>query len=196
MKKLLNLLLITIPLFSIPLAFSSCDKIKDAAAKKIPNITFDDNNPIIVLPASNNTGQQTQFGVVTFDLNQYIKDNSGGLGDFSMVKHIYVKSIIATILNGDANNNFTNLTFTADSNPVVVFNTTPDYATATRIGGNLTTPPGDPYYLVLPVTNNTDILSHINGKDWAYGFAYKLQKATTKDLQIKLNVKYEISFQD
>ena len=177
------------------LSLSSCNKIKDAIASNIPDLTYEDNNVTINVPASSNTSQQTAFGYVQFDLNQYIKDHAGGSGiGFNNVKHVYVKEINAQVINGDANNNFQNLTFTTASSPVLVFNTTADYSTATVIGGGLTTPPADPYNLSLPVTNNADFLSHINGKDWAYGLAYKLAKPTTKDLQVKLTVKYTVSF--
>lgn len=188
--------LFTLSAFIMAFLFSatSCNKIKDAVAQNIPDITYNDDKPVIIIPASSSTAQQSALGQFTFDLNQYVKDNAGGSGiDFSAIKHIYVKSINATLLNGDADNNFSNFTYDG-TNPVIVFNTTPDYATATQIGGGLSMAPTDPYNLVLPVTNNTDFLSHINGKDWVYIFAYKLSKHTSKAMQVKLDVQYDLSF--
>jgi len=195
MKKISLLAVSALVLFSC--AISSCSKVKEAIAKNIPNITYQDDKPVISIPASSSTAQQTAFGTINFDLSQFIASNAGTGGiDFSYVKHIYVKSIKATLVNADANNNFNNLAFTAASSPAVIFNTTPDVNNATLLGGNMTTPPSDPYNLVIPVTNNADILSHVNGKNWSYGFTYKLQKPTTKDLQVKLDVEYEISFKN
>jgi hypothetical protein len=175
---------------------TSCNQVKDAISKNIPNITWDNNDPVITIPASSNTTDQTVFGSTKFDLNQYIAANAGAGGiDFSSVKHVYVKSIVATLVNGDAGNNFSNLAYSLGS-PALVFNTTPDFSTATLLGGSITTPPTDPYTLNIPVTNNTDIKTHMNGVDWVYGFTYKLSKATSKALQIKLDVQYELSFKD
>lgn len=185
----------TFLLVAISLTTTSCNKVTEALASKIPNLTYEDNKAVITVPASSSLVQQTAFGTVVFDLNQYIKDNVSGTGmDFSYVKHVYVKSIKASVVNGDANNNLSNLTFTTASNPVLVFNTTADPATATAIGGNVTAPPADLYNVSLQVTNNSDILSHMNGKNWAYGIAFKLAKATTKDLQLKLDVQYDLAF--
>jgi hypothetical protein len=193
MKKITFLSLAAI-LATVLVSVTSCDKI----AQKIPDISWTQANIPITIPASSNTNLQVQFGKVDFDLNKYIQENAGvAAASFSMVKHIYVTSVTANaVANADANNNFTNLSYASGSEPVVVFNTTSDYSTATRLGGATTTPPTDPYTLNIPVTNNTDIIKHVNGKTWSYGFAYRLIKPTTKDVQVMLNVKYNLSFKD
>jgi hypothetical protein len=194
MKKILTASLIIATFLGLTSFFTSCNKIKDAVAQNVPDITYEDDKPIITIPASSNTAPQSSLDNITFDLNDYVKNNAGGSGiDYSYVKHVYIQSINATIINGDANNNFNNFVYTSTSNPIIAFNTTPDYATATQIG-SYTTKPTDPYNVTFPVSNNTDILSHINGKNWVYLYAYQLSKPTTKAMQIKLDVKYTLAF--
>jgi hypothetical protein len=185
-------LLSTILIFS-----SSCDKVADAVAAKVGPISFTQTDVLITIPTSSNTNQQTSWGTVNFDLDAYIQQQSGvsTLTYAKYAKSVTITSLVGTVVNGDANNNFNNFTFTSASSPIVIFNTTPDVATATTIGGGTqVTPLADPNNWNIPVTGNTNLLTHINGKTWAYAFAYKLAKPTTKDLQVKLTVTYTISF--
>jgi hypothetical protein len=189
-------------LITVLLSATACNKVQEELAKNIPDISLTQASIPVTIPASSSTALQVQWGTVEFDLNQFIKDNASAApaNAFSLVKHIYVTSVTATApqspANADANNNFTNLTYSSAVTPVVVFNTTNDYSTATRLGGAGTTPPADPYTLSVPVSNNTDIITHINSSTnrWSYGFAYQLARPTTKDIQVILNVKYNVSF--
>lgn len=177
---------------------TSCNKIKDAIAAKTDPISLTQANIIITLPVSSNTDQQIAYGETKFDLDSAIQKQSGvsTLTYAKYAKHINVTSLIGSIINGDAKNNFNNLTFSTSTSPAILFNTTNDYNTATTIGGNAqTTPLTDPYNWNIPVTGNTDLITHINGKTWDYLMGYKLSKPTTKDIQISLTVNYQILFQ-
>lgn len=175
----------------------SCNKIKDAIASNLSPISLTQANITITIPASNSTAQQTAFGTTYFDLDSAIQKQSGNstVTYAKYAKHITITGITASLANGDANNNLNNLTYSVGTFPILVFNTTPDYNTATIIGGSgQTTPLADPYNWNIPVAGNTDLISIINGKNWAYGLAYKLQKPTTKDLQLNLTITYNIAF--
>jgi hypothetical protein len=184
-------------LAAITIFSSSCDKVADAVAAKVGPISFTQTDVMITIPASTNTAQQVSWGTTTFNLDSAIQKQSGvsTLTYAKFAKSVTVTSLIGTVVNGDANNNFNNFTFSSASSPIIIFNTSPDATTATTIGGGTQiTPLADPYNWNIPVTGNTDLLSRINGKTWWYAFTYKLQKATTKDLQVKLTINYTISF--
>jgi hypothetical protein len=185
-------------LLAIATLFSatSCQKIKDAVASNVNPISWDQGSIPLTIPASASTSQQTAFGTVHFDLDQYIKEKapSGVSIGYSAAKHIYLQSFDIHLDNADGDNNFSNLDFTPDNAPALIFNTTPNPTTAIQFGGTWAMPASPYTDVTVPVSNNNDLKTISNGTDWAYGLTYKLLKPMKHDVKATITAHYQIAF--
>jgi hypothetical protein len=169
---------------------SSCKKLENKATTP-----FDfEMSTDLTLPATSDTTGNSQVGdvVVNYNLDSMINAQSSGLANFSSVDKITLSSLTVEFTNPDNANNSANF--------------------QTWIASFATNINSDPYGLAY-VENNADqynsslnmsiydankdlkpYFSSNGATDISYFLGAKLRRATTKDLQCHLTVKYHVAW--
>ncbi len=166
------------------LGVQSCDKIKEQAFQAFVTNQFEQEVVIPITPA----GYQGAFDSVAIemDINQIIKDNTGGALSIDDIGTVTPEETILTLENADDQNNLANFQQVAvaawSSKPganAIAFGTSevPDaYATEIR----------------LEHAGSVNLKEYANGHKVIYITSLDARRATAKELRGKLKVKFKI----
>lgn len=121
----------------------SCNQVTNAV--KLPDYSWTGASYDITFPPTNDTTAQATIGTqdMTVNIDQLIKDNTGGVGSFNSIKSVHITDIKLTLLDATTQNNFANFSYAG-----AAFNTDAN-------NGNY-----DPYNIAY-VENNPDVYSTI-----------------------------------
>lgn len=164
-------------------ALTSCDKIKEATNQ---DVTITPEAVNFTIPIITNTAAVTKIGEFSLnvDLDAKIKEKASKFG-IKNIKSIKVSSVTVSLNNSDDNNNFGNMetlegSISADNQTSQV---------AVKVANNPATAAST---ITLPANGNIELKSLVTGANIKYTFNGKMRKATTKALEARATVKYEL----
>lgn len=161
---------------------TSCDKLKDAVKVNVAMQTADVDFTIPIQPA----GTQTLSEFVTvLNVDSAIKANNSSFGA-SNIKSVKVKSCRIIVLNGDAENQLgvlsaAKMEFASNNKPATV--------TLANLSNN---PDAQATSLELPVDSNLELKEYFNATSFLYHLSGTTRRATTKALQCRATVKFDV----
>ena len=164
------------------LSISSCDKIKDAVKVNLLMQTADVNFVIPAQPVG--TQQLSQFSV-PLNVDSILKKKNSSLG-LDNIKSVKVKTCTIVLLNGDGTNNFGALSaakaeMSSSSNSTMV--------TIAELSSN---PDATANSLNLPVNGNTELKGYFKGNTFTYRVSGTTRRATTKALECRATIQFDV----
>ncbi len=165
---------------------TSCDKLVEEVAKNLNfDLIFQTAETTFTVPVQSTNSTFTDTKTETFNIDQFIKDNTENKLGVDNIKTAKIKSCKLTITNPDADNNFQNfsaasITLKADGQPDIIMDITdnPDtYATE----------------LSLPVDANKDLVPYLKATTFTYVAGGKLRRGTTKELTMKARFEFDVN---
>lgn len=161
---------------------TSCDKLKNEVAKNLNfDLVFQTAETTFTVPVQSTNGTYTQTKTETFNIDQFIKDNTQNQLGVDNIKTAKIKSCKLTITNPDADNNFQNF---SGASIILKAAGQPDIEMA--ITNNPDTYAAE---LSLPVDASKDLVPYLKATTFTYIAGGTLRRATTKELT--MNVKFE-----
>ena len=161
-------------------AFISCKKLLKNLLQPFETTTGEITMTIPTIPSSNISGylgSKTMY----YNLDSTIKAKTGGSFGINDVSYVKIKSFNMTVLNGDADNNISNLqslSIDISSNN----NSTPQTLASTSIAD------GTNNNLIIEVPSQPDILVYLKGTQIKYDFSGQIRRATTHPMDIAVVV--------
>lgn len=162
---------------------TSCNKIKDAVKA---NIVLTSADVEFTIPQITATGQANLASKnVYLNVDSIIKANNTKLGA-GYIKSVFIKSLTVTMIDGDANNNFSalqscKLEFSTNANT--------NMYTLAEITNN---PDTEAYTLEIPVNGGINLKDYFNATTFSYVLSGNARKTTSKDIQCKATIKYDL----
>lgn len=172
-----------ISLSLISIAISSCNKIKEAikANVDLTSADIEFTIPQITAIGAANMGSKDVY----LNVDSIIKANNAKLSA-SYIRSVNIKSCTITMIDGDANNNFSAL-----ESCKVDFssNVNTNFITLAEITGN---PDVEMYTLEIPVNTTIDLKDYFNATTFSYNLSGTARKITTKDILCHATVKFSL----
>nr|MBP6314924.1 hypothetical protein [Chitinophagaceae bacterium] len=162
---------------------TSCNKIKEAVKA---NITLTSADIEFTIPEITNIGTVSIASKdVYLNVDSIIKATNSKLSA-SYIKSVNVKSCTLTMLDGDANNNFSALEsckcdFSSNVNATLY--------TIAEITGN---PDVEAYTLEIPVNSTVNLKDYFSATTFTYSVTGTARKITTKPIQCKATIRYSL----
>lgn len=162
---------------------TSCNKIKEAVKANI-ELSYADIE--FTIPQITATGPATLASKdVYLNVDSIIKANNSKLST-SYIRSVYIKSCVVTMVDGDANNNFSALeSCKVDFSSNVNTNL---YSLA-EITGN---PDVEAYTLEIPVNSSVNLKDYFNATTFSYFLSGNARKTTSKDIMCKATIRYTL----
>ena len=162
---------------------TSCKKLKNAA--KI-NIELSYANIDFTIPTITAAGPATLMAKdVYLNVDSLIKANNGALSAGN-IKSVTVKSCVITMIDGDANNNFSAL---QSAKADFKSNVNSNWYTIAEITNN---PDVEDYEIEIPVNSSINLKDYFNATTFSYTIYGEARKATTHPIQCKATIKYNL----
>ncbi|MEZ5047132.1 MAG: hypothetical protein R2831_09090 [Chitinophagaceae bacterium] len=183
MKKLFFYSISMLSLASLFL-LSSCSKIKD---KLQTNITMKNADIEFTIPIISSTGTVSGGEEnVLVNIDSLLKANNAEYA-VNNIKSVHLKSCTISMVDGDANNNFSaleacNVSFHANTNTTDI--------TLANVENN---PDVESYNLSLPINTDIDFKDYFNATEFTYRFSGTARKTTTKEIHCKANIEYTLT---
>lgn len=167
------------------LMFSACDDLKSKLFKAFTTNKFEMD---FTIPVQSTIGTKGDVGSVVqnYNLDSLISAETGGAFGLDDIKSVELKTIEVVILNPDATNNLANFeegwcVFSSDQN-----------MTPIGIATGLIPDTYADSYVMTPVPG-INLKDYMTGKVYTYVMQSKLRRATTKALNCKLKVAFQIN---
>lgn len=193
MKKIANLLFVSVVMIVIPVSFSSCDKLKEAL-----HFNVDNNQDIFIDIPPAPAGGNTTVSNIAFNLKSHIdaQNTSGHSIDLSKIQYIKVKALEIDIINGaSSTNNFANF---MDGGVLI----SSDASAATQVNATMASFLDNPdtysTHLVIPVTGaaaGKDFKAYLQGTALNYIYSYTLRRPLTTTLQCRIHIVWDLDIQ-
>lgn len=162
---------------------TSCNKIKEAA--KV-NLTLSSADVEFTIPQITAIGAATLGSAdVYLNVDSIIKANDANLSS-KYIRSVNIKSCTLTMVDGDANNNFSALEsckvdFSSNINT--------NLYTLAEITNN---PDVEAYSLEIPVNSTIDLKDYFDATTFSYNLSGTARKTTTKDILCKATFKFSL----
>ena len=150
------------------------------------NLSMQTESFNVSIPVTADTGTMS-VGPVTssFNVDSFIKANTSGLLGAANIKSVKLSSVILTLNNANATNNFQNFAFVD-----VAFSSNTNGAPYTLSIAN--NPDSYSSILSLPVDSTVDLSSYL-GNEFNYSISGRLRNATTLPLDCTVTVIFSLS---
>lgn len=178
-----NILSSVIFLSVFTVSLFSCNKIKELA--KI-NIELSSADIEFTIPKINATGPATLADKnVYLNVDSIIKANNAELGA-KYIKSVTLKSCTITMVDGDANNNFSALEsckvdFSSNINGSKV-----------KLAEITNNPDVESYELTFPLGGTVNLKDYFNATTFSYNITGSARKTTSKDINCKATIRYTL----
>ena len=162
--------------------FSSCDKIKDAIKVNVPVEIKDIEFTLPPVTADQDFSQDFTASV---DIDALIKQADPNLGTGN-IKSAKIESCVLTIDEGSQyeDDNFTAL---SSVNASIASNTNTNFTKIASINN-----PAEKFVLDIPVNNDLDLKSYLQGNTFNFRFSGKAKRTTTHTLNCRATIKFKV----
>ena len=184
MKRYLLFSISALILIGSIFSISSCSKVEDLA--KI-SFNLSNNDAQFTIPVISATGT-VDLGTASIyiNLDSMIKAQNSSLS-VSNIKEVRITSCQLTLLDGDANNNFSAL---ESCSLQMASNTQPAFVTVGSVSGN---PDIAADTLTLPLNSTIELKDYfLNANTFSYKLSGTARKTTNKELTCKAVLKYSL----
>jgi hypothetical protein len=182
MRKNSAKIALAITTMSIMLTALACSKIANLLTF---NLSMQTESFNITIPVTTDTGSMSVSATTSYNVDSFIKASTAGQLGASNIKSVKLSSVVLTLNNANAGNNFQNfsavdLAFSsnANSNPytISVASNPDNYSSA----------------LSIPIDSTVDLSTYL-GNEFSYSVSGKLRKATTQELNCAVTVTFSLT---